>query len=196
MGITDGMYQLGKAAQRLNHGSDELNRTLASIDEILGRLGIGMDYTHPRPLHEDTQVGPDQKRIIEMGFLAYGRHKGQFRLLYRTLKVLEGRKAMANEGPGSVQPLLEAPRRIRHLAIDHLPELVGGLADSVDSVLNQLDRRKEVASQVLAQLEAMLSGGGTSRAVEPAEQAPASDASASGERRRRRTAAGHLGHTD
>ena len=47
MSITDGMYQLGDAAQKLNRGSDALNETLNRIDEVLGRLGIGMEFTLP-----------------------------------------------------------------------------------------------------------------------------------------------------
>ncbi len=202
MSITDGMYQLGHAARKLNRGSDELNLVLTQIDETLGRLGIGMDYTLERPLIEDVNVGPDQKRVIELGYLAYGRHKGRFRLLYKTLKVLEARRDLSRQSPGSVIPLLEAPRRIRHRAIDQLPELVGGLANSVDDVLNQLERRKEVAANVLSQLQQMLyDGESPSRPAAPSSRpavpgshpAVASRPADSAERPRRRTAPGHLG---
>ena len=95
MSITDGMYQLGHAAKQLNHGSDALNRTVECIDEVLGRLNVGMEFTLPRPLHEDSTVGSDGKRVILMGFLAYARIKGRFRLVYRTVKILESRRDSA-----------------------------------------------------------------------------------------------------
>lgn len=206
MGITDGMYQLGHAAQVLNRGSDALNETLTRIDEILGRLGIGMEYTLSRPLHEDAAVGADGKRVILMGFLSYGRHRGRFRLLYKTIKVLESRKAMASEDPGSAIPLLDAPRRVRHLAVDQLPDLVGGLAQSVDDVLAQLDRRQRVAHNVLSQLEAMLADTGSNgfaKVHETREPPPATASRGVGSfvesapadlRPKRKTAPGHLGH--
>ena len=218
MSITDGMYQLGHAARRLNDGSDRLNQTLEAIDEILGRLSIGMEFTLPRPLHEDSNVGSDGKRVILMGFLAYARFKGRFRLVYRTVKILESRRDSALQSPGDKMPLMEAPRRIRHLAVDQLPDLVGGLAKSVDEVLNQLERRQSLASNVLSQLEGMLpkdmqaSGPGAFRPVaspypsnarpQQSSQAvirprpPATEpvGTAQSERPKRRTAPGHLIH--
>jgi hypothetical protein len=168
MSITDGMYQLGHAAQRLNRGSDVLNETLRQIDEVLGRLNIGMEFTLPRPLHEDSTVGSDGKRVILMGFLAYARIKSRFRLVYRTVKILESRRDSAMQSPGDKVPLMDAPRRVRHLAVDQLPELVGGLAQCVDEVLNQLDRRQSLAANVLSQLEGMLSAVATATAEQGA----------------------------
>jgi hypothetical protein len=162
MGITDRLYRLGHAAERLNRGTDELNMLLARIDDALGRLNVGMDYTHARPLHEDTSVGADGKRVISMGYLAFARHKGRFRLLYKNVKILESRRDSASELPGTVLPLLEAPRTIRHRAVDLLPDLVGGLSERVDEYLGQLERRREVASSVLKQLESMLPPTGAS----------------------------------
>jgi len=214
MSITDGIYQLGHAARRLNNGSDVLNETLKQIDEVLGRLNIGMEFTLPRPLHEDTTVGSDGKRVILVGFLAYARFKGRFRLVYRSVKILESRRDSAMQSPGDKVPLMEAPRRIRHLAVDQLPDLVGGLSASVDSVLNQLDRRQSLAQNVLSQLEGMLQDV---RGSEPAPEfapvaqpypakgpteaggatpPPATQAKGSGtaDRPKRKTAPGHLGH--
>ena len=214
MSITDGMYQLGHAARQLNRGSDALNETLTRIDDVLGRLGVGMEFTLPRPLHEDVNVGSDGKRVILMGFLAYARIKGRFRLVYRTVKILESRRDSALQSPGDKVPLLEAPRRVRHMAVDHLPDLVGGLAKSVDDVLRQLDRRQNLASNVLSQLEGMLAdvsvahqsgsfqpvpqpypppGHVVNEQPRPPATAPAGTGTA--ERPKRRTAPGHLGHS-
>lgn len=163
------MYQLGHAAKQLNHGSDVLNQTLESIDEVLGRLNVGMEFTLPRPLHEDSSIGSDSKRVILMGFLAYARIKGRFRLVYRTVKILESRRDSAMQSPGDKMPLLDAPRRVRHLAVDQLPDLVAGLSHSVDEVLNQLERRQSLATNILSELEGMLSetSGPASEAFTP-----------------------------
>jgi hypothetical protein len=204
------MYQLGHAAQKLNRGSDALNETLSRIDEVLGRLGIGMEFTLPRPLHEDMTVGSDGKRVITMGFLAYARIKGRFRLVYRTVKILESRRDSALQAPGERMPLIDAPRRVRHLAVDHLPDLVGGLSKSVDEVVQELDRRQSLANNVLSQLENMLADAAPQapafKAIpqpysqpEPTatrEPPPATSPAGTGqaERPKRRTVPGHAGH--
>ena len=159
MGITEGLYKLGYAANRLNEGSDHLNGLLAQIDDALGRLNVGMDYTHPRPLLEEVSAGADGKRVITLGYLSYARLNGRHRLVFRTYKVLESRRDSGHEEPGVAVPLLDAPRIIRHEAVDLLPDLVGGIVARVEDVLGKLERRRQVAQNVLAQLEEMLATG-------------------------------------
>ncbi len=155
MGITDKMYSLASAARRLNDGSDHLNRLLAEIDRILGRLMIGMDYVHPRPVAESVTFDKENHRVIEISYVAYLKVARGWHLAIKTVKVLEAKKQMANESPGSVIPLLEAPRRLRYAAVELLPELVSGLASQVDEVLNKMERRCEVAETLLTHLEGM-----------------------------------------
>ena len=109
MTITDSMYQLGQAARRLNEGSDQLNRVLARIEETLGRLMIGMEYVHPRPLVEDVSLDADGKRIIELDYLAYLKVGGRFRLAIKQVKILESRKQGAFEAPGQGERTCQGP---------------------------------------------------------------------------------------
>ena len=149
MGITDNMFSLASAARRLNDGSDHLNRLISDIDKILTRLTIGMDYVHPRPVMETVSFDDEGHRIIELSYLAYLKvHRG-WNLAIKTVKVLEAKKQLANEAPGAIVSLLEAPRRERYAAVEHLPELVSGLAAQVDEVLTKMDRRCEVAETLL-----------------------------------------------
>lgn len=156
MTITAKMYKLGQAARRLNDGSDELNRLLAEIDKVLGRLMIGMEYTVERPLSERVTRTEDGSRVIELSFVGYLRLRGSFHLALRTVKVLESKRAAASEDPGEVVPLLEAPRKLRHAAVDQLPELVEGLANQVQDVLGRVEERCRLANSLLDNLNAML----------------------------------------
>lgn len=160
MAITQELVRLGQAARRLNDGSDQLNRVIAKIDSLLGRLMIGMDYTHPHPISEWATVDTDGKRTIEVAFVAYLKIRGSYHLAVKTVKVMESKRALATESPGSVQPLLEAPRKLRYGAVDVLPDLVGGLAQQVDDIVNQMERRCQVANSLLAHLERMVDDQG------------------------------------
>lgn len=165
--ITEQLFRLGQASRRLNDGSDRLDRCLAEIDRALGRLLLGFEYQLARPIAEVAHTDRDQKRVIEVSYLGYLRFAAQpdrgdgsqprrthagFHLGVRTVKVFEGRRAPEGELPPRIMPLLEAPRAIRHVAVDHLTELVTGLAAQVDDMVEQIDRREAIAAAVLDSL--------------------------------------------
>jgi hypothetical protein len=162
--ITEQLFRLGQASRRLNDGSDRLDRCLAEIDRALGRLLLGFEYQLARPIAEVVSADRDGKRIIEVSYLGYLRFAGDlseprrtqagFHLGIRTLKVFEGRRAPDGEPAPRVMPLLEAPRAIRHAAVDHLTELVAGLAAQVDDMVEHIERREAIAEAILETLAA------------------------------------------
>jgi hypothetical protein len=162
VGITEQLFQLGQAARRLNDGSVQLDRCLAEIDRALGRLMLGLEVQLARPIAEIVHVDRDGKRIIEVSYLGYLRFTGTgsgtaqagsgFHLGVRTVKVLEGRRVPEGEQTPQITPLLEAPRAIRHAAVDHLGELVAGLAAQVDEMVEHIERRQALAAAILAEL--------------------------------------------
>ena len=166
MSVTEELFRLGQAARRLNDGSDRLDRTLADIDRALGRLMLGFEYQLPRPIDEREHSDNKGKRVIEVSYLGYLRIPGidpppdqaRFHLAIRQLKVFETRRP--DEAPGKVMPLLEAPRALRHAAVDHLALLVAGLAEQVDEMVANIERRNDVASSLLSTLEAPEAGEG------------------------------------
>lgn len=155
MPITEQLHVLGQAAKRLNDGSEQLNALIARIDALLGRLMIGMDYLHPRPLSESVTYDRDGKRVIEMAYLSYSRIGKAYALAIKTVKVHESKRALANEASGDFMPLLQAPRRLRYAAVDVLPELVAGLSTQVEEVAAAMSRRCAVAESLARRLEEM-----------------------------------------
>jgi len=155
MAITDELHALGAAARRLNDGSEQLNRLIARIDELLGRLMIGIDWFHPRPLSESVSFDREGKRVIELAYLGYCRVQKSYQLAVKTVKVLESKLALATESPGEFVPLLQAPRRLRYAAVDQMPELVTGLARQVAEVAGAMERRCATAQSLAQQLEQM-----------------------------------------
>lgn len=153
MPITAKLHRLGQAARKLNHGSDQLNHLIARIDTVLGKLMIGMDYVHPRPLSETTTVDREGKRVIELVYLCYLKVAGGYHLCVKTVKVLESKAQLASEAPGNVVALLQAPRMLRHAAVDVLPDAVSGLAAQVDEVVSAMEQRCQVAQALLDHLE-------------------------------------------
>lgn len=153
MAITRELERLSSFAERLNQGSDTLNRLIERIDHALGRLAIGLDYFLPRPLQEHTTFDHTGKRVIEVGYLGYCKVSRNYHLVIKTVKVLESRLAMSTEQPGSIAPLLTAPRRLRYAAVDMLPELVSGLAAQVEEMVGSMERRQATATRLLEHLE-------------------------------------------
>lgn len=153
MAITRELERLSSFAERLNQGSDTLNRLIERIDHALGRLAIGLDYFLPRPLEEHTTFDHSGKRVIEVGYLGYCKVSRNYHLVIKTVKVLESRLAVSTEQPGSIAPLLTAPRRLRYAAVDMLPELVSGLAAQVEEMVGSMERRQATATRLLEHLE-------------------------------------------
>ncbi len=158
MPITKELVALGTASRRLNDGSDELNKLIARIDELLKRMTIGLEYYLPQPLAENVVYDRDGKRCIELVFLGYARSGRSNTLVLRTTKVAESKVAAATETPGEVIPLMQAPRRLRHRAVDQLPALVTGLSAHVEEVAATMRRRCEIAASLVARLEGSLGG--------------------------------------
>ncbi len=157
--MNDKLVRLGTAARELNDGSDKLNRLVAEIDKLLGRLMIGLDYVHPRPIHERVTTDKTGHRVTELAFLAYLKVQGGYHLAVKTVKVLEAKHQVATEQPGRVTPLLASPRRIRYAAVDVLPELVSGLAEQVDDVVSAMERRCATAEALLEHLQDVARSG-------------------------------------
>lgn len=182
MAITAELVRLGESARRLNDGSEELNRDIAAIDELLARLMIGLDYLHPRPLAETVTMSREGKRVIELAYVGYLEVQRGYHLAIKTVKVLESKLALASETPGQVVPLLSAPRRLRYGAVDVLPELIAGLAAQVEEVVGAMQRRCETASALLQHLE-QIAGGPA-----PRDEIDAAASSATSHRRQTRPA--------
>jgi hypothetical protein len=177
MAMIEELQALGHAAKRLNDGSEQLNRLIARIDELLGRLMIGIDYFHPRPLAEHVSFDRESKRVIELAYLGYCRVQKSYQLAVKTVKVLESKLALATESPGEFVPLLQAPRRLRYAAVDVMPELVTGLSHQVAEVAGAMERRCATAEALARQLEQMLPeqtqpSGKTAPPVQPGEGRP------------------------
>lgn len=171
MTLTQELYRLGHSSRRLNDGSDQLNRSIAAIDNLLARLMIGLDYVHPRPLAEHTTYDAAGKRIIEVSYLAYQKLKGSYRLAIKTVKVVESRVSAAKQSPGDLVCLLEAPRRLRYRAVEQLPELVEGLAEQIEDMLGAMDRRVGIASALVENLEQIAGPADLQQAGRAAESA-------------------------
>lgn len=160
MAITDELQRLGNSAQRLNVGSDQLNRLIERIDQLLSQLMIGLDYVHPRPIDEATSADHNGKRVIELSYVGYLRTSRNYHLAIKTVKVLESKLAVATQNPGEIMPLLAAPRRLRYAAVDVLPEVVSGLASQVDEMVGSLERRCRTAETLVRNLEQIAGSGG------------------------------------
>jgi len=157
MSLSDELLRLGDSARHLNAGSDTLNQSINRIDALLGRLNVGFEYVHARPLAETTETDPAGKRVINLAYLGYLKVGRGFHLAVRSTKVLESRLQLATESPGAVVPLLDAPRRLRFAAVDLLPELVAGLAHQVDEMVSAMERRQATADALLSNLERVTS---------------------------------------
>ncbi len=155
MAISEGLDKLGKAARRLNKSSDRLVQLVRAIDQALGRLNLEVDYVGSRPVAEHATTDAHNKRTIELAYLGYLQVQGKHQLAIKTIKIHESRAATSETDGGTVRSLLQAPRGLLHAAVDHLPDLVGALSQQVWDLVNQVERRCQIARDLLTDLESL-----------------------------------------
>ena len=124
------------------------------------------------PLAESQSTDTGGKRTIELAYLGYLSVRGQYHLVITTVKIMEDKAAMANQTPGSVIPLLTAPRALRHAAVDVLPDLVDAISSQIHELVSQVERRCETAQGLLEELRELEVTASGTRAVaeEPSEE--------------------------
>jgi hypothetical protein len=160
MDMTD-LNDLAPLSKRLNAATDELNRTLESIQQKLNDLALGVEVFLDRKGDEleavvlDGNTDDDDVRVVRLHELGYGRLGDGWALLVRTADYQQRRDRDGdwdytdNLGSGSdIKPLLRSARHIRVKAVDLLPKLVDRLRAEASNVIAAVEKAKKIAESL------------------------------------------------
>jgi len=161
--MSDLLKPLQALAPRINAASDDLSQSLASIEQQINDLSLGVEAW----LIEDHQalsseiVWPDNDRDSGYRFqheqeLGYGRHGDAWALLVRTVAYPQSSRQNNPQGweydgePFELErkPLLRSSRSIRARAVDRLPALVNAIRDEASKVIEAVERARQVADSL------------------------------------------------
>jgi hypothetical protein len=111
---------LSSAASSLNTASDELTRDVGTLEDALKKLNVGLTVWVPFRIREDD--GSDAYDQDEIG---YAKVQSNWGIALRRIWGDERRDEQFEAGPWAFN---DAPRELRLLAVDKIPEVIEALA--------------------------------------------------------------------
>lgn len=143
------LKHLAVLSENLNRASDALSKQIASVEEALNELKLGVwAWVEVRRIMDDESFKVDGKpeQVTRVESLGYGKYRGKWGLLYAT---------DFDEYPGdeytSITLLRDAPRLERLAAVEKIPALINELDKSADDVMKRAnDQAAKVGAVAVA----------------------------------------------
>jgi hypothetical protein len=155
------LNDLEPISKRLNAASDELSKTLESIQQKLNAFSLGVEawLSVPDfgPLHSEVVGIVDNIRTIRNQELGYGRIGDGWGLIVRTSLYKQNFDAKDSEWllttyfPDDVvgqKPLLKASRDTRVRAVWAIPDLINLLHNTAGQVIDAVEEAKKIADSL------------------------------------------------
>jgi hypothetical protein len=147
------LKKLSVVSNKLNRESDKLNETIASVNQELAKLSIGVEAWVGSILKGDPwyrEADDDQRYPLhDETWLGYYRFERGWELAVKT--VTRQRVDVDEEETVEVQdvlPLLNASRDIRVKAMDLIPQLLETIKFNAERLLGSIERAKKTAERL------------------------------------------------
>jgi hypothetical protein len=144
------LKDLEPLSKHLNTASDELTKTLESIQQKLNDLALGVEVWLSSSSHELERVMADD-HVFLITELGYGRLGDGWALLIRTARWSQHRDEDPEwvlEAEGDRKPLVRASRKIRVDAVEFIPNLIDALKDEAERVIESVEKAKRIAESL------------------------------------------------
>lgn len=138
------LSELNKSASELNAGTETVNSVLASAETKLAKMNLGFEVWVPDSL-SSIQISEYSYQDTELGFAKIGTDWSL------AVRVREGKRDPRSGDfdwyplpiPGSTR-LLDASRRVRIKALQHIPELLEALKSKADGAAAAIREAKKL----------------------------------------------------
>ena len=138
------LSELNKSAGELNAGTETVNSVLASVETQLTKMNLGFEVWVPDSL-SSIQISEYSYQDTELGFAKIGTDWSL------AVRVREGKRDPRSGDfdwyplpiPGSTR-LLDASRRVRIKALQHIPELLEALKSKADGAAAAIREAKKL----------------------------------------------------
>lgn len=152
LGVSELLKKLSAASETLNKASDTLTQEIKEVEQALGAFNLGVStWVKFKETSEQHDGGNGRFYDFErIDMLGYDKHNGKWALL-----VYSGIEEIQND---ETWLLRDAPRDLRILAVDAIPELLEKIvkeaAELADKVRVKADRTKAIAHSIRKQTKA------------------------------------------
>lgn len=143
------LSSLEAKAARLNEASDTANQVLASIEQRIAKLNIGLEVWHSEAVDEgdaEGDVGLHQTISRTLQFLGFARVGGKWCLALKPVRIVEGFYGGDLNCPyqnqfsaGPPIPLLGSSRKHRISALKVMPKFLAELLQHVSTTAAEIE---------------------------------------------------------
>jgi len=153
---------LSAVAPTLNVASNELTQAVSVLDEALKKLNIGLVAWVPFRLREDD----DSPEVFDRDQIGYAKVEGRWGIALRRIWGDASLDVHRQDGPWLFN---DAPRELRLLGVDRIPELIEALAKEAFNTAKRVQEKTKEVRELADAIEAM------ANELNPAKMAKLSD---------------------
>lgn len=140
---------LHELSGKLNDASDRVNGVLRDAEERLQKLNLGIEVGSPSILYNNS-YRDKQENVQVIQRLSWGRYKGTWKLLLKTVKLRHGFFQGDDNSPYcdtesvACDPILEANRDLRFAAVGHLESLISEIKKTGKEMLEAAEKASKI----------------------------------------------------
>ncbi len=144
--IETALKRIETTARTLNQTSDKLSQRIAEIESALNKYKLGLWVWVDKPILEEDQADESGRyQWKDLYCLGYGKLREKWGLLISMYPDYDP------EEPNLVF-LKDAPREIRLVAIDRIPDLLERIAEEATNLNQKVMEKAELAEQIATAL--------------------------------------------
>lgn len=136
--------KLAAAASSLNEATDQLGKTIGSLDESLKTLNLGVSCWHLYAEREDEHDNFTRKYI---GYNKIGTRWGV------AISRVSGNANSPNDEIDDEWLFNDAPRQLRIEAIEHIPAMIDALVKTAETTVKKIQRKITEAQELADALQ-------------------------------------------
>jgi hypothetical protein len=146
--VASALKRIDTVAKTLNQTSDQLSQKIVEIETALNQYKLGVWAWLEKPLLEEPDCDETARYQWQLVTnLGYGKIREKWGLLISVYPDYD-----PDENSSTVF-LKEAPRGVRALAVERIPELLARIADEAANLNQQIAEKAELANEIAASLK-------------------------------------------
>jgi hypothetical protein len=143
--IESALKRIETTAKTLNQSSDELSKRIADIESALNKYKLGLWVWLDKPILEEHESDESERyHWKELYCFGYGKLREKWGLLINVYPDYDPEPNLVF--------LKDAPREIRVVAIDRIPDLLERIAEEATKLNQRVMEKAELAGQIAAAL--------------------------------------------
>lgn len=152
--LSDALAKLQAITPRLNDATDAANGIFRATEEILAKVGIGIDALSDVGLLKTTETEASAPYAEEHLSLVYERIAGKYRIGFFVItKKFDSRMELTSDDLSASTPWDQAPREWKLTGVAKLPDLITRIASDAEKIAEEAEAATSTMKALLSDLQ-------------------------------------------